>query len=1134
MSLAEATLRAAKSHVAFVSGQWACDLDQVILAADYRAEILPLWCAWRKTIPGVQCALASGREPPETVLQRLSDEFRYKRALTAAEECEAWLAERGLKPIDLREHLVRIYWGSVGMVDGPKAPQPSEDSWRNHLEWFRTDLLLSDNFDFMARQLAWRVAASESANESTSASPARAAVRSGVQERQPHLSVSLAWAENPDSGIVFSPDPAWVGQLQSFEAAYQAQCASVLTATNRERMLRSLRLGLLRVELEVLEFPTEDAARKAVKSIQDQGLTLAQAAHAAGTGVRKRLSLLEDLPEDWRQPVLSTAVGTISPLLREADRFSVCRLLAKDEPRLEWSQVQRRVDDTLVRQHLMELEGRHVRWQIEIEPSATSPPKAAERKTGVLPWASPPSHGQLNEDRTDQADKASIFDGVKPGERGRIWRFPFISQIDEMDCGVASLAMVCRYFGCDVSIARLRRLCYTGGDGTSLKDICTAASEVGLAARPLKVSKRHLDYAPLPAIVHWEGNHWLVLIAVAENSVKVADPAFGIRTLPRQEFLEKWTGYTALFDYIEGFEPARERRRSLAWLRLFLAPFRASLLQSLGLAALVSVLQLLFPILTQQVVDIVMVDRDLGLLKVLLLVMGIAVTFLLLANLVQQYLLSYITLRLDTSVLDFLTRRLLALPMTYFQRRRTGDIQRRLDAARQIRQFMVQRGIGGLLALVQLAGCLVLMGVYSPLLLGVFLLVIPLYAGLMLFSVKVLRPLFAQIEETQARYSSHQIDAIRGIEAVKAAAAEWTFRDKMLREFLIVSKKVFRSNFIMMSYEGMLQAVGFVATALFLYAGARLVINGSLSIGAFVAFSSLMAMASGAVLHTLGLWDELQLMSVLVNRLNDLFEQEPEQGSDRSRLLPVRSLSGNIEVRNVSFRYGGADSPEVLKNVSVEIPAGRTVAIVGRSGCGKTTLVKLLAGLMEPASGTILYDGQELKTLNYRELRRHVGIVLQENHLFDDTILNNIAFGDPEPDPDRAIRAALMANAHEFIDRLPLGYDTRIGETGLGLSSGQKQRVAIARALYNDPPVLIFDEATSALDSESERAVQSNMYRLMSKRTSVVIAHRLSTIHDADLILVLERGEVVERGTHKELIALRGLYYHLCSEQLAV
>lgn len=1134
MSLAEATLSAVDSPVAFLSGEWVCGLDQVILAADSRREILPLWQTWCTTLPAVEFALVNGCKPPENVLRRLSDEFRYQRSLTAAEECEEWLAQRGLKPVDLREHLCRSYWASAGASDQPERFDSSSEGWRKRLVWFRTDLLLSEDVDWMARQLAWRVAAFEAMHGSLSRHSPRPVMRNAGQQRGTAQSVSLVWAVNPKGGTVFEPDPGWADQLQLLEEAYETQRAVSLTAPNRGRMLRSLRLELLRVELDVLDFRTEKAAREALLGLCEDGFSWGQAAQATGAKIRRISSFLEDLPWRWQQPVLSAAVGTVSPLLRNGDGFSLCRLLAKDEPRLEWSRVQRRVDEALVRQHLMELEGRHVRWQIDIEPSAVPPQKRTKPETRAPSPPKPMSNGASCEETDKNTEAPSVLDGVEPGERRWIRRFPFVSQIDEMDCGVASLAMVCRHFGRNVSVARLRRLCYTGGDGTSLKDICSAATEVGLAARPLKISKRHLDCAPLPAIVHWEGNHWLVLVAVAEESVKVADPAFGIRTLPRREFLEKWTGYAALFDYIEGFESAPERRRSLAWLRLFLAPFRASLLQALGLAGMVTVLQLLFPILTQQVVDTVIVDEDLGLLSVMLLVMGIAVTFLLLANLTQQYLLSYITLRLDTSVLDFLTRRLLALPMSYFQRRRTGDIQRRLDAAGQIRQFMVQRGIGGLLAIVQLIGCLVLMGVYSAFLLGVFLLVVPLYGGLMLFSRKVLRPLFAQIEETQARYNSHQIDAIRGIEAVKAAAAEWTFRDKMLREFLAVSQKVFRSNFIIMSYEGMIQAVGFVATALFLFLGARLVLSDSLSIGAFVAFSSLMAMASAAILHTLGLWDELQLMSVLVNRLNDLFDQEPEQGTDRSHLRSVRSLSGNIELCNVSFRYGGVDSPEVLKNVSVAIPAECKVAVVGRSGCGKTTLVKLLAGLMEPTNGTILYDGQELKTLNYRELRQHVGIVLQENHLFDDTILNNIAFGDLEPDPDRAMRAALMANAHEFIDRLPLGYETRIGETGLGLSSGQKQRVAIARALYNDPPVLIFDEATSALDSESERAVQSNMYRLMSSRTSVVIAHRLSTIQDADLILVLERGEVVERGTHQELIELRGLYYHLCSEQLAL
>jgi ATP-binding cassette subfamily B protein len=817
-----------------------------------------------------------------------------------------------------------------------------------------------------------------------------------------------------------------------------------------------------------------------------------------------------------------------SPRAASVEAFTDCRLLALEPAAVR--DLKRRFPEfgKLMEERLAQYQAK-TEARVPLDFTTELLPAETAKHDKVALDGQPPAPA-VEDSEAPFADEHGLF---RKREK-RIRRLEHIAQIDEMDCGAASLGMICRHFGRKVSLARIRQLCHTATDGTSLKALCRAATELGLAARALKVSLRNLPLMPLPAIVHWEGNHWMALYDVADSYVKVADPALGLRRIPRKEFEMNWSGYAALFDYTTAFEQAPESKAGLAWLLPFFKKFRTIFLQVLLLAVAVTFLQLLFPIFTEMVVDKVIVEKDIGLLKTILLGMGAALFFVQASSLAQEYLLSFAAVRLDTAILDYLSRQMLSLPMSYFTSRRTGDIQRRLDGARQVRQFAVQHGIGALLALVQLTGALGLMAMYSPSLMLAFLATTPLYGGLMYFSQKVLRPLFAGVEESQGKYSSHQIDAIKGIEAVKAASAETVFRDTMLNEFLSVSRKIFRSSFIVMSYDSVLQTIGLLSTAIFLWVGANQVMAGNLSIGGFVAFSSLTAMAYAGIMQTLGVWDNLQFATVLINRLNDIFEQEPEQGRDRSRLTPVHSLEGRIELRSVSFKYGGPESPDILKGITLDIAPGRMIAFVGRSGCGKTTLIKLIAGLLEPTEGTILFDHVDLKTLNYRDVRRHIGMVLQENHMFNETIARNIAFGDAEPDLDRVLAAAQTAAAHDFIMRLPLGYETKIGESGLSLSGGQKQRIAIARAVYNNPPVLIFDEATSALDTESERAIQDNLGRLMTGRTTIVIAHRLSTIREADSIVVLEQGMVAEVGNHDQLMAQRGLYFYLSSQQLGI
>jgi ATP-binding cassette subfamily B protein len=737
----------------------------------------------------------------------------------------------------------------------------------------------------------------------------------------------------------------------------------------------------------------------------------------------------------------------------------------------------------------------------------------------------------------DQAEEAPAREDVEEwaeeeeAPRKRIRRFKHVWQVDEMDCGAACLAMVTRHYGRDVGLSHIRKVVHTGTEGTSLAGLVSGAEELGLRARAVKASKGRLSELPFPAIAHVDENHWVVVYDADDRRVRIADPALGIRQQSREEFEARWSGYAALVAYGEGLEQAPVDEGRASWIWQFFKPYRKTLAAAIVLALVAAGLEMVLPIFTQIIVDDVLGDQNRELLYVLLVGMLAVLLAMTGATLIQRYLLSRVAVTLDGTTLDFLTDRMLALPMSYFHSRRTGDIQRRLAGLRQVRTFMVQDGVDGLTAAATVLAALTLMFVYDWLLALVFLAMAPAYAWLMRFSRKRLRPMFDSLEEAFGRYNAHQIDAIKGIETVKAVGAEQAFRTRMLDQFTSLAQRLFRADFTIMSYEAATQIVSFASLIIFLFVGALRVLDGAMTVGELVAFNALVLLANGPILRLLSIWDELQYGQVLLNRLNDIVDQEPEQGGLEVEAVPT--LEGRVELEDLSFRYSPI-SPPILDGISLAIEPGTTVAIVGRSGSGKTTLVRCLSGLLEPTGGTINFDGVDMRRLSYRDLRRQIGYVLQESYLFDDTIAANIAFGESQADLERVEWAARVANAHEFVARLPLGYATRIGETGLLLSGGQRQRIAIARAIYQRPPILVFDEATSALDTESERAVQANMDEVFDGRTSFVIAHRLSTIRDADLIVVLERGKVAEQGTHEELMRRQGIYYYLVSQQLAL
>jgi ATP-binding cassette subfamily B protein len=709
-------------------------------------------------------------------------------------------------------------------------------------------------------------------------------------------------------------------------------------------------------------------------------------------------------------------------------------------------------------------------------------------------------------------------------------QFPIVHQIDERDCGVACLAMVANWYGIQVPLSSLRDVVGTTVSGTTLRAIASAGGHVGLKVQPMKISRDRLSELALPAIIHWRGDHWVVLVSVQEASAELADPAVGRRVVSRDELSQHWDGFAALVTPTGERPDVGSGGANLRWLRPFLAAHRGVIGLALVLALAAAACEVALPLVVESIVNDLVTPHAESLLYESGLVMLALVAGGTFAVLLQRLALVGATATFDIGTLDFTTKRLLALPMSYFAARRVGDIERRLTGVRQIRRIVVQQGIAALTAATQVVVGVAIMFVLSPLLAAIFLVVMPLYGLAMRYSARRLRPLYAGVEESYGRYASDQVDLLKGIETVKTSATEGALGRRLRRAFEEFTVRSAASQRTIARFGSVVQVISLLTYSSFVFLGSIEVHDHSLTLGAFVAFTTLVMLTTGPLVGLLGIWDDVQVSSVLLNRIADVLEHEPEQGEDHGRLLPVPTLEGRVQLVDLTYQPANCDEP-VLAHLNLDVAPGTTVAIVGRSGSGKSTLLRLLAGLIEPTGGRVLFDRVESTLLSYQELRRKVGFVLQQPYVFATTIAENIGLGDDAPDMQAVRDAARTADLAELVDHLPLGYDTLVGDRGLPLSGGQAQRLAIARALYRRPPLLLFDEATSALDTESEAIVKRNIDRLMENRTAFVVAHRLSTVRNADLIVVLEAGRIAEKGTHEELVERRGIYYYMYSQQ---
>ena len=700
----------------------------------------------------------------------------------------------------------------------------------------------------------------------------------------------------------------------------------------------------------------------------------------------------------------------------------------------------------------------------------------------------------------------------------------------EADTGLACLAIVARMLGIPVDPNHIRHEYGQTGLPLATVDLLRAAKTLKLKARSVKSKWRRLASTPLPAIAeHREGRHF-VLAKVAADKVLIHDPLEQRPlTLPRDQFEQAWTGRLILFAR-RALLPDDARKFTIGWFVAAVWKYRRLLGEVLVASFFLQLFALVTPLFFQVVVDKVLVHQGLSTLDVLVIGLVVISIFEVILGALRTYVFSHTTNRVDVELGARLFRHLLNLPLAYFQARRVGDSIARVRELENIRSFVTGSALTLVLDLFFTVVFLAVMYYYSPTLTYIVLGAIPCYAGLSLVVTPLLRRRLDEKFRRGAENQAFLVESVTGVETLKSMAVEPRMQRRWEEQLAGYVSAAFRASNLGNIASQVAHAIDKLTIALTLWFGAKLVIEGQLTVGQLVAFNMLVGRVSGPVLRLAQMWQDFQQVRISIDRLGDILNTHTEPSYRADRLAPP-TVQGRIQFEHVTFRYR-PDGPEVLSDISLDIKQGEIIGVVGPSGSGKSTLAKLIQRIHVPERGRVLVDGIDLALIDPAWLRRQVGVVLQENVLFNMSVRDNIALADPGMSMDRIVAAAKLAGAHEFILELPEGYDTQIGERGSSLSGGQRQRIAIARALATNPRILILDEATSALDYESEHVIRENMRQICQHRTVIIIAHRLSSVRHADGIITLERGRVVESGTHDELIGKGGRYASLFRHQI--